>query len=159
MSNLTYCRLVSKKYVILNRHTIVKCLFWFGFLTGLLLLHLWLGFKIRDLKIQTQIAQRYRLRLIDYTKALRSEVYGLEKDSRLREIARRELKMRDTQPYELEYMRVPSSLLAKYKAIDVDTELAFREKDVSPSNTTVGLLQKTLLKLTRTSVAEQPDTR
>lgn len=157
MANLTYCRLVSKKYAILNRSTIVKCLFWFGFLTTLLLLHLWLGFKIRDLKIQTQIAQHYRLRLIDYTKALRSEVYALEKDSRLREIARRDLNMCDTQPYELEYMKVPSALLAKYKAIDVGTELALGEKDVEPSKTPADILQKALLKFTRTSVAEQPD--
>ena len=155
MSALTYCRLVSRKYLILNRRTIVRCLMWFCFITSLLLLHLWIEFRIRDLNIQTQILQRYQLRLMDYNKGLRSEVFELEKDGRLREIARQTLNMHDTKPFELEYMKVPESLFEHYKAIDVGMEMAILRRKENPEEYDDGLLEKTLLKFTRTSAAEQ----
>ena len=157
MSTLTYCRLVSRKYLILNRRTIVRCLVWFSFITSILILHLWIEFRIRDLKIQTQILQHYQLRLLDYNKGLRSHVYELEKDDRLRELARTQLHMQDTNPSELEYMTIPASLLAKYKAIDVGIEIADRFWSEMTVNEDRHILEETILNLARFSVAEQTE--
>lgn len=155
MPRLTYCRLVSRRYLILNRRTIIKCLFWFGLLLSLLLAQLWLEFNSRDLKIQTQILQRYKLRLADYNKNLQARILSLEKDKRLRELAFRELKMVDTQPYELEYMTVPASLLAKYSAIGAEIELSLRQTPEASPLSRIRLLLNTLFNPTQPSEAQQ----
>ncbi len=103
--------------------------------------------------------QRYQLRLSDYNKSVRSQVYELQKDDRLREIARRELGMQDSKPFELEYLTVPGSLLAKYKAIDVGREVAVREEEKKSSGRTlrkIGRIRENVLNnLARTSAADQ----
>ncbi len=148
--------MVSKKYLLLNRYTVMKCLLWFGFLTTLLIAHLWLGFKIRDYKIQTQILQHYELRIKDYNKGLKSEINKLEKDWRVREFARTQLNMMDTEPSELEYMTIPTSLLAKYKSIDTGVSVALPTFIDTAEDEDKGIVEKTLDKLMRTSVAEEP---
>ena len=155
MSTLTHCRLVSRRYLILDRRTFVRCLIWFAFITALLILHLWTEFRIRDLKIQTQILQHYQLSLLDYNKGLRSEVYELEQDGRLREIARQTLNMHDTKPFEIEYMKVPESLLEHYNTIDVGMEIANFNQIEEYEAEESGILQRALLRLSSTSAAEQ----
>ncbi len=155
MPSLTYCRLVSRKYLILNQRSIIRCVFWFGFIITLLLAQLWLEFKTRDLKIQTQILQRYRLRLADYNKNLETKMLSMEKDERLRDVAFRELKMVDTQLQELEYMSVPSSLLAKYKVVDAAVDLALRQDPDVPEASGIRSLMNTLLNPTQPSEAQQ----
>lgn len=159
MASLTYCKLISRKYLILNTRTIVRCLFWFFFIITLLTAQLWLEFKTRDLRIQTLILQRYRLRLADYNKNLQTKIFSLEKDERLREIAFKELKLVDTKLEELEYMTVPTQLLAKYKAVETECSVAQETSEEFPQVNGMRRLLNTIFNPTQPSEAQQTQSK
>ncbi|MCX7766075.1 MAG: hypothetical protein N2246_05150 [Candidatus Sumerlaeia bacterium] len=143
----------------MNTKTIIRVLFWFFFILTLLLAQLWLEFKTRDLKIQTLILQRYRLRLADYNKNLQTKILSLEKDDRLREIALKELKLVDTKLEELEYMTVPMQLLAKYKAVESECSVAQEASEEFSQQDGMRRLLNRILNPTQPSEAQQTQSR
>ncbi|HRR98932.1 MAG TPA: hypothetical protein P5128_01650 [Candidatus Sumerlaeia bacterium] len=100
--------------VSLNARTMFFFLFVFGALTFFSLAHIYLQFKIRDLKIETVMLQDQGIKLADIEKNLIGEIARLNQGDRLHEFACTELGLRDVAADEIEKLIIPQRTIAKY---------------------------------------------
>lgn len=100
--------------VSLNARTMLFFLFLFGVLTVFSLAHVYLQFKIRDLKIEAVMLQDQGIKLAGVEMNLIGEIARLNQGDRLHEFACTELGLRDVSPNEIEKLTIPERTIAKY---------------------------------------------
>ena len=100
--------------VSLNTRTMLFFLFLFGILTVFSLAHIFLQFKIRDLRIEAVMLQDQGMKLAGVEKNLIGEIGRLNQGDRLHEFACTELGLRDVSPNEIEKLNIPERIIAKY---------------------------------------------
>jgi len=118
LPKFTECFAPAPRPVSLNDRRITQALFAFLLLAVLCVAHVYLRFSIRDLKMQQHRQQELHRALLQRENQLRHESETLCDSSRLREYARRELKMVETDPRTQLVASVPTSLRDKYLGND-----------------------------------------
>lgn len=120
-----------------------KLYFWFFLFVSACILHTFFQFKVRDTEFELNKLKSRTIRLKSDYNALIVEIENLKRPSLVKEYAKRELKLVESQPFEAKELVIPANVIAKYE----NNSLYKQEEKSSRGNIDLALTDKYINKI------------